>query len=218
MAALTDELAGCPHCLSAGGVGAVSAGGALAWPEGLHGICGDAHSKDPRQFEAGGAYATGVLGGSWAEGAVVEMHAALTAQHKGRFELRVCRVPAPTNGQTWADAERAALTEACLDAHRLVQADVPGAQAPGQPNWYVPWAGAADPYTPEVVNAGTFVVRYQLPPGLHCDGVSAKCVAQWKYLTGNSCEAPDTPAGFSTAGLSKCGATGAVRTRLRVGK
>jgi len=61
----------CPHCLAGGGPGQVSDGGALTWPVGVAGFCGDMYylnGQKPtidtqRDHEAGGRYATGVLCG-----------------------------------------------------------------------------------------------------------------------------------------------------------
>lgn len=49
-----------PHCLAAGGPGAVSQNSALTWPDGRAGLCGDMYDG-PRDHEAGGRYATGGL-------------------------------------------------------------------------------------------------------------------------------------------------------------
>ncbi len=54
-----------------------------------------------------------------------------------------------------------------------------------------------------------FTHRHALPlglQGLSCDGVSARCVLQWYYLTGNSCDPPGTPAPYSRPLLGTCGA------------
>lgn len=40
---------------------------------------------------------------------------------------------------------------------------------------------------------------------LLCDGVTASCVMQWYYLTGNSCDPPGTPQLYSTPQLGTCG-------------
>lgn len=48
---------------------------------------------------------------------------------------------------------------------------------------------------------------WPLPQGLTCDGVSARCVMQWYYLTGNSCDPPGTPAGYGAPQLGTCGAS-----------
>lgn len=52
-----------------------------------------------------------------------------------------------------AASEKAQLTEACLDQNVLRQADVPGAQAPGDPFYHLGQIG----------NAYTYRLRYQLP-------------------------------------------------------
>ena len=73
----------CPHCLAAGGPGAVSNLSKLEWPVGLNGLCGDKYYVDgtgppvdtAREHEAGGRFATGggaskaqPLGAATAEG------------------------------------------------------------------------------------------------------------------------------------------------------
>ena len=56
----------------------------------------------------------------------------------------------------------------------------------------------------------TYTTKVQLPAGLTCDGVTARCVVQFHYMTGNSCAAPDEPAKYlGTANLQTCGAPGA---------
>jgi hypothetical protein len=107
------------------------------------------------------------------------------------MSFRVCRVQGST-----AQEERNQLTEACLDANVLVQADVPGAQTPGERYYNL----GSDPSS-----TGRYTMKYKLPKGLTCDGVAAKCVLQWHYLTGNSCNPPGQSAPWRTAGLEVCG-------------
>lgn len=55
-----------------------------------------------------------------------------------------------------------------------MQADVSGAQDPGNEWWYASWTPTGE------------IMPYQLPPGLVCDGIATRCVLQWNYLTGMS--------------------------------
>jgi hypothetical protein len=115
----------CPHCLNGGGVNAVRSG---SWPSGgRHGICGDP-ARGPRPHEAGGSSATGRVTGVYVEGGLIHLALGITTYHKGMVEYRICRHRAGSD-------ERRALTEDCLDEHRLVQAGVSGAQDPGS-RWY----------------------------------------------------------------------------------
>ena len=59
-----------PHCLNAGRPATVSDGGALTWPAGKHGVCGDPWNA-ARRHEAGGEFATGAITAPYAEGSNV---------------------------------------------------------------------------------------------------------------------------------------------------
>ena len=55
-------------------------------------------------------------------------------------------------------------------------------------------------------SAGTTYTSYwQLPAGLLCDGVTARCVMQLHWTTGNSCTPPGTPAQYAGS-TATCGA------------
>lgn len=113
------------HALWPAGVAVVSAGGAI-WPAGQRSMCGDPTTlAEPRPHEAGGAFWTGAVAPAsvFTEGQVVNLTLRLTANHMGRFTFRVCRVVG-----TDVAAERAQLTDACLDEHILLQANSPDAQ------------------------------------------------------------------------------------------
>ncbi|KFM24396.1 hypothetical protein F751_3114 [Auxenochlorella protothecoides] len=187
----------CKQCLNAGGPSACSAGGSLEWPAGRHGMCGDPYTGE-RKHEYGGVSATGTITGTYTEGQVVNMTIVITAAHKGRFMFRVCVIQDPTS-------ERAELTDECLNQHILMQADVAGAQNAGSPYWYDRGVGSWD-------------MAYQLPQGLTCDGVNTRCVMQWWYLTGNSCEPPNTDPKYASPQLTKCGTNGAYPEEVRLGK
>lgn len=160
----------CPHCLNGGGPWLVYASGR----PGRHGLCGDPWNG-PKHHEAGGKYATPPrVAAVYRAGQTFRARVKLTANHKGRWSLRLCPVP----GGGSASAERRALTQKCLDAHLLRRADGKG------------------PFTRVPENRSDFVVKYRLPRGLRCK----RCVMQWTYETGNSCNPP----GIRGSGLPSC--------------
>lgn len=164
--------------------------GGYVWPAGQHGICGDPITDPtPRKHEAGGEYWTGKPAATYQQGGIIKLTTVLTAFHKGRFGFRICKI----SGTSAAD-ETSQLTDACFNQNVLVQANVAGAQAPGDAYLHL---GS--------VNNGTYTTYYQLPSGLTCDGVTSRCVLQWYYLTGNSCNPPNEPAQYASAGLNTCG-------------
>lgn len=157
-----------------------------------------------RSFEAGGAYAPASRiypdTNIFEKGATIDLHVRITAAHRGRFGFRICRIAAPSGSPTaadWVNAEKAALTESCLDQNILVQAT--GQQNPGQPWWYMPNDIDVDDYSKVYLTDGTYILKYVLPSTLECDGITARCVFQWYYLTGNSCQAPDTAPAYVTS-------------------
>lgn len=183
----------CPYCLSAGGVGVVSNG--KSWPSKHHGLCGDPFSQaTPRNHEAGGKYWSGRPTATYQKGQIVQFTTQLSAFHRGRLGFRICKIVG-----TSIAAEQEQLSEDCFQQSVLKQANVPGAQAPGDP-WFhlgrIETTGATT----------TFTASYQLPKDLVCDGQTAKCILQWYYLTGNSCNPPGEPSKYSNTGLETCGA------------
>lgn len=188
----------CPHCLNGGTVSAVSAGGTLQWPLGQHGICGDPYNAPkPRDHEVGGKfYGTGAPVVTYEEGQVIRLEVTVTTNHNGRFMFSICKV----NGATPQD-EEAQLTQDCLNEHVLVQANVPGAQKPGE-QWFYTTPG--DPMYNE------YTMYYQLPDLLTCDGVDSRCILQFYWVSGNSCNPPSTPEKYKRPfGLPECGSPGA---------
>jgi hypothetical protein len=182
----------CPHCLNLGGVDTVSQQRELVWPDGHRTLSGDPISeRAPRSFEAGGEFYRLPDGGEnvYVAGDVLPITIVTTTNHNGRFGFRICKVSGGYDGATIADREAEQLTEECLDQNVLVQADVAGAQAPGQ-RWF---------YTP-VKDAGKsvqYTMSYVVPEDLECDGISSHCVLQWYWLTFNSCQTADAPAKFT---------------------
>lgn len=168
-----------PQSLSAGGPGVVGAG--AVWPNGQHGICGDPSSM-PRDHEVGGKFfSPTAFGGVYEQGSVVTAEVRVTAFHKGGFKLRVCRIAA-------GEDERTRLTDSCLDEVQLMPV---GSSSP----WF---------WFPANGGSGTYTVQYQLPDTLLCWN-GAKCVFQWWWVTGNSCQPPaEQPP--SSPQLPVCGA------------
>lgn len=122
---------------------------------------------------------------------MIKLQTRLTAFHKGYFEFKICRI-APALPL----AEKNQLTEECLRAGTLKQANVEEAQSPGSSRYYVG----------QMPSGESYIAHYQLPMGLTCDGVTAKCVLQWHYVTGNSCNPPGTPDRYGASYLATCGA------------
>lgn len=180
----------CPHCLNGGGVDEVSQGGALQWPRGLRTLSGDpASESSPRSFEAGGELYAGTIGGNYTQGSVVDFRVVLTTNHNGRFSFRICKVRGGYDEAVEMEAEQ--LNNQCLDQHVLLQANVKGAQMPGERYWYTLPEDAA--------KSVEYQMFYELPQGLVCDGIDSHCVLQWYWLTFNSCQTPDAPVRYTRA-------------------
>ncbi|XP_013399279.2 uncharacterized protein LOC106165573, partial [Lingula anatina] len=79
---------------------------------GLHGgkcgVCGDPY-QGPRQNEAGGKYANGIIVRNYARGQEIEVKVEITANHKGWFEFRLCLHNSP----------RTRISQQCLNQHLL---------------------------------------------------------------------------------------------------
>lgn len=162
----------CPHCLNAGGPWLVYSRGRPA----RHGVCGD-RWDGPKDHEAGGKFATPPrVAATYLSGQKIVAKVVFTANHRGRWSLRLCPVPA---GSSPAQ-ERRAVTQACFDRHVLRRADGKGA------------------FTNVPGTASRMKARYVLPKGLRC----SRCVMQWTYETGNSCN----PVGIRAPnpGLDSC--------------
>lgn len=72
------------------------------------GVCGDPW-EGPRDHEAGGKYARGVVARQYQVGAFINVTVQLTSNHGGYFEFRLCPVNDPTKR----------VTQACLNRHVL---------------------------------------------------------------------------------------------------
>jgi hypothetical protein len=188
----------CPHCLNAGGVGLTKGTG--VYPQsGPHGICGDPAPNAIKEHEAGGKFATGEITGVYEEGGFIHLAAAMSTYHKGLIEYRICRFRSSGNPAE----EKAALTEACLEAHVLKQADVTGAQEPNGRFYFLGNHSDNGYYPPKL-----FHHTFQLPSGLVCDGASEKCVLQMHWITGNTCNDPRIPTEYRLKYLNTCGVYG----------
>jgi hypothetical protein len=143
-----------------------------------------------------GKFWTGESQATYKEGQVIELNVFVTAYHKGNFEFSICKIDG-----TRAEDEASQLTQGCLDEHKLVQANVPQAQVPGDTYYYI------GPSSDGLVagNNWDYTMHYQLPEGLTCDGESSRCVIQWHWITGNSCNPPNTPPQYGSSYLPTCG-------------
>jgi hypothetical protein len=162
----------CPQCLNAGGPWKVFGDQPVA----RYGVCGDA-IDEPKDHESGGKY------GSTNHAVFKRFDAfvakvTLTANHLGRWSLRLCR-RRPDDSSTPE-------TQRCFDAHVLRRVDGSG------------------PFTYVLPGVDTYEVWYRLPRRVVCE----HCVLQWFYETGNSCTPPGTPPGFANSQLGVCFAPG----------
>jgi hypothetical protein len=169
----------CPHCLAAGGPGKTFEGGGF-WPNSKHGVCGDPHDQ-PRDHEAGGKFATPPrIAAVYSQGQTITIRVKITAPHGGRFAFGLCPVPKGAS----APEERAVVTQKCIDANQLVNAE------DGSKFW---WFGKR--------GVGEYTMQFRLPDKITCD----RCVLQWHYVTGNSCTIPGTPEQHvMSAGMGSC--------------
>ncbi|XP_067658902.1 uncharacterized protein [Haliotis asinina] len=103
------------------------------------GVCGDRWDSLPRDNEAGGKFAKGIIGRHYTAGSSVTVKINLTANHKGYFEFRLCE-----NN----DVTRAASHE-CFDQHILKMAD-------GRTRYDL------------TTGTGVKVVQVSLPVGVRC--------------------------------------------------
>lgn len=169
----------CPHCFNAGGPGKTYEGGAT-WPNSKHGVCGDPHDL-PKDHEAGGKFATPPrIAAVYSQGQIITIRVKITAPHGGRFSFGLCPVPPGAS----PEQERAVVTQKCFDATKLVNTD------DGSKFW---WFGKR--------GVGEYTMQFRLPDKITCD----RCVLQWHYVTGNSCNIPGTPEQHvMSAGMVSC--------------
>lgn len=151
----------CPHCLNG--------------PR----VCGDARGQ--AHHEAFGKHASPPrIAETYESGGTLKARVVITANHKGRWSLRLC----PLKGQS-PSSEAKTLGPGCL--RLLRRTDGKGAHV------YLP------------ANATGSSAVFRLPPGVKCK----RCVVQWRWETGNSCNPRGTPRKWRTPYLSTCGARAA---------
>lgn len=164
----------CAYCLNAGGVDAVYSQGSTP----RYGVCGDPWNA-PKHHESTGKYGFTKISRRYAKGKTISVRVVLTANHLGRWSVRLCPLSSSS-----AAAEQKELTATCLQA--LQRADGSG------PYTYVP----GDQYN--------FKVKYRLPRNVSCE----RCVLQWLYETGNTCRPPGCPKKFTGTNVGTCGSRG----------
>ncbi|XP_076466483.1 uncharacterized protein LOC143297847 [Babylonia areolata] len=136
--------------------------------EGRCGVCGDPYdAPQPRENEAGGVYANGVIVRTYRQGQVIPVDVKITANHLGYFVFKLC----PNNNV------KKAVTHDCLDQHVLSFVG-PSGEDLGQ-KFYID------------SKVDTKHVRLQLPSDVTC----TQCVLQWTYNTGNSWGCDSGPSG-----------------------
>ncbi|KAK0058915.1 solute carrier family 25 (mitochondrial carrier protein) member 16 [Biomphalaria pfeifferi] len=127
--------------------------------KGKCGVCGDPWNG-PREHEAGGKYANGIIVRSYQVGQVIDVSVELTANHKGYFEFRLC----PTDNPF----ER--VTHSCL-------AKYPLKVLPERDVKYYVQGGEGYYGASQKIH-----LKVQLPRNVKCRA----CLLQWKYNAGNS--------------------------------
>ena len=123
---------------------------------GLCGVCGDPYQQQPRENEAGGKYASGLITRLYRAGDVIDVTVDLTANHGGYFEFRLCAI----KGQNRFE------TQDCFDRNPLLIRDIPGEDFQYR--------------IKDRSMQGHVNLLVKLPPKLTC----RHCVLQWRYWTG----------------------------------
>ncbi|XP_062587524.1 uncharacterized protein LOC134249165 [Saccostrea cucullata] len=126
------------------------------------GVCGDAY-KGPREHEAGGKYAKGIIVEQLPAGSTeMKTTIQITSYHMGYFEFRIC----PHN-----DIRRP-VSQQCLDEHLMIIKE--GTPESEYTRYY--------PDNPIETGKDKYHLTLLLPRGIRCE----QCVLQWTYNTGNS--------------------------------
>lgn len=126
------------------------------------GVCGDGYNG-PREHEAGGKYAKGIIVEQLPAGSTeMKTTIQITSYHKGYFEFRIC----PHN-----DIRRPVAQE-CLDEYLMVIKE--GTPESSYTRYY--------PDNPKVTGMDKYHLTLLIPRGIQCE----QCVLQWTYNTGNS--------------------------------
>lgn len=163
----------CPQCLNAGGPSTVWKVGDRA----RYGVCGDPWNG-PKHHEAGGKYASPPrIAGRYTQGKTITVRVTLTANHLGRWSVRLCPL-----ASTSPSAEKRQLASGCLKHLRRADGSGPFTYVPG--------------------DESVFQVQYRLPRGVACK----RCVLQWLYETGYTCRPPGTPDQYAGTNVGTCGA------------
>ncbi|XP_064596544.1 uncharacterized protein LOC135463156 [Liolophura sinensis] len=151
--------------------------------EGKCGLCGDPFDG-PRENEAGGKFANGIITRTYEQGEIIEIVVNLTATHGGYFEFKLC---ANNDAHT-------PITQECLDQHLLTRADNPGETRYSDipEGRYV--NGLPTPYVARI--------KYKLPDDLTCQ----QCVLQWRYITAHNPGLPYQEEFFGCSDISIRGA------------
>ncbi|XP_048764475.2 uncharacterized protein LOC125672300 [Ostrea edulis] len=121
------------------------------------GVCGDPYQQKPRENEAGGKYATGIISKCYpynSSGQTVTIKVELTANHLGYFEFRLCE----------HNDTSTPISQSCLDGNLLRFSD------------------NTTRYNVRDGVYGVINLQLQVPATVLC----TQCVLQWKYNTGNS--------------------------------
>ncbi|XP_056009413.1 uncharacterized protein LOC125680015 [Ostrea edulis] len=106
--------------------------------DGKCGVCGDPFDG-VRKNEAGGEYATGVIGRNYTRGQIITVDIEITASHDGNFQFKIC----PHNNLTEP------VSQACLDQNKLKLA-------------------GTNEYKYQLENPGRHSIKLQLPPNMTC--------------------------------------------------
>jgi hypothetical protein len=177
----------CQHCLSSGGpatVQSLSPGNVYPNPtESLassvrHTMCGEsattaAADRVYNPIKAVPAISTLPV---YAPGQVMDISIEITAHHRGHFEFRMCDAALLSDPKT--------VTWACLAQNVLKRVSVPGEVSPVDTNH--PERYYLEPECAPGYNK-TVAMKYQVPSNLTCE----RCVLQWWWVTGNTCNPPD---------------------------
>ncbi|XP_066988123.1 uncharacterized protein [Macrobrachium rosenbergii] len=122
------------------------------------GVCGDNFKDEvPRDHEAGGLFANGIISRRYVVGQAIDIEAELTTNHKGTMVVKLC----PHNNP------KEIITQACLDQYPL--------KIDGTNDYH--FVIPQDSKKTEI-----FKWRVKLPDDVTC----SNCVLQWTYFAGNT--------------------------------
>jgi len=129
--------------------------------KGKCGVCGDNWADPPpRTHEIGGKYGNKIITRKYTSGQTIDVTVDLTANHKGNFQFKVCRVI----------NSRVEITQECLDKNIL--------------SFVLEDGKLTEKFEVKDVTKATEVynMKIKLPAEIMCK----LCVLQWTYTTGNS--------------------------------